>query len=298
MKERRYLSTWRRAKAEQRYRDLDAALWRRTMTGPPPETIDVATGFGPTRVYRWPGDGPPVVFLHGMGDTSIRWIPYAERLDGFDVYAIDIMGDVGASKPTIGFTAASDYTDWLAQTIGGLGLTGPTMVGHSLGGYLVLAYAMTEMGTESGTDPVASVVAFDPVGVVKLRLGRFIASGVGMLLGYVAPGPIRRALGRRLGNPLLLDREALRLFVIGQRDHPPKLPPLPVFTGDQLASITSPLRVLVGARTSHFDVRRLAERIITTVPGAEARLVPGARHELTVSHLDDCLAAVRAALTP
>ncbi|MEM7273323.1 MAG: hypothetical protein AAF547_09610, partial [Actinomycetota bacterium] len=88
MKAKQYLATWRSEKTERRYRALDAELWQRELTGAAPETLDVQTSFGPTRVYRWPGGGPPVVFLHGMGDTSIRWIPYAEQLGDHDVYAV------------------------------------------------------------------------------------------------------------------------------------------------------------------------------------------------------------------
>ncbi|MEM8925895.1 MAG: alpha/beta hydrolase [Actinomycetota bacterium] len=287
MKERRYLATWRTTKAEQRYRELDGELWQRDLTGPPPEAIDVPTGFGLTRVYRWAGTGPPIVFLHGMGDTSVRWIPYAEHLDGHDVYAVDIMGDVGASQPTSGFTSAADYPDWLHQTVTGLGLDAPTVVGESLGGYVALSYAIAH--------PVAATVVFDPVGVVKLRLMRFMAMGAWGLLGMAAPDRVRRGIGRRFHQPLLADKQALRLFGHGQRHHPPKLPPLPVFSDDELASIATPLRVVVGARTTVFDVEKLIERVNTVVPGGEARLLPDAAHGFSMTHVDECLAAIHSA---
>ncbi|MEM7275779.1 MAG: alpha/beta hydrolase, partial [Actinomycetota bacterium] len=250
------------------------------------------TSFGPTRVYRWPGGGPPVVFLHGMGDTSIRWIPYAEQLGDHDVYAVDIMGDVGASRQTVGFTSAADYPDWLDQTIRGLGVTRPTIVGESLGGYLALAHAVTA----TGADRPAATVAFDPVGVVKLRLARFMAMGAWGLVGTMSPGPVRRAIGRRLHQPLLLDKDGLRLYVAGQRGHPPKLPPLPVFTDEELATITTPVRVLAGARSTVFDVERLVKRVETTIPGGQARLLQDAGHGFTLTHFDDCLATIRSSL--
>lgn len=288
MKQRTYLAAWRNTKAERRYRELDAELWQRDLTKDPPETIDVQTSFGPTRVYRWSGDGPPVVFLHGMGDTSIRWIPYAEQLTTNDVYAVDIMGDVGASRPTVGFTSAAGYTDWLHQTMTELGLTNPTIVGESLGGFLALSYAMRK--------PVASTVVFDPVGVVKLRLARFMAMGAWGLLGSISPGPLRRFLGHRCRQPLLLDKAGLRLFGLGQRGHPPKLPPLPVFTDQELSSISDPLHVLAGAESTVFDVEQLVERVSATIPGATARLLPDASHGFSMTHVDACLAAVRTAL--
>ncbi len=287
MKERIYLPQWRNTTAERRYRDLDATLWQRQLTEAPPEAIDVPTNFGPTRVYRWPGDGPPVIFLHGMGDTSIRWIPYAEQLGHNDVLAIDIMGDVGASKPTVGFTNSDDYANWLHQTITELGLTNPTIVGESLGGYIALSYAMSY--------PVSSTVVFDPVGVVKLRFVRFMAMGAGGLLGSFAPGPIRRFLARRFRHPLLLDKQGLRLYFQGQRNHPPKLPPFPVFTDEELASIDTPLHTLAGDHSPAFDTGQLVERI-NKIPGAKAVLLSDAGHALTMTHFDTCLATVRSAL--
>lgn len=290
MKEKIYLAKWRSTKTEQRYRELDGELWQRDLTGAAPEAIDVPTSFGATRAYHWPGDGPPVIFLHGFGDSSVRWIPFAEQLDGHNIYAIDIMGDVGASTPSVGFTSASDYADWLHETVTGLGLSDPIVVGHSLGGYLALSYAMTY--------PVTSTIAIDPVGVVKLRLARFMSMGLAGLMASLSPAPVRRFLAKRQRHPLLADKLGLQVYVYGQRNHPPKLPPLPVFTDDELASISTPLRVLVGAETFVFDVEQLVERVNTLVPQAEATLLPDAGHALTMTHFDECLAVIRSVLTP
>lgn len=288
MKKKRYLATWRSEAAEQRYRERDAELWQRELTKLAPVSIDVPTSFGDTRVYRWSGDGPPIIFLHGMGDTSVRWISFAEQLEDHDVYAIDIMGDVGASRPAVGFTSAADYADWLHQTVAGLDISTPTVVGESLGGYIALSYAIN--------NPVASTVAFDPVGVVKLRMMRFMAMGAFGLLGSLAPGPIRRAIGRRAHQPLLLDKQGLRLYGYGQRNHPPKLPSFPVFTDEEMASIGVPLRVLVGGKSKVFDVEQLLERV-NSLPGATAEILADAGHGFSSTHVDECLAAVRATLS-
>ncbi len=288
MKEKAYLSAWRSSEAEQRYRDLDRELWQQTMAAPPPEALNLSTSFGSTRVYRWPGDGPAVMFIHGMCDTSIRWIPYAEQLESHDVYAVDVIGEVGASRPTVGFAAAGDYGDWFSEVAAGLELARPTLVGESLGGYVALSHAMA--------NDVASVVALDPVGVVKLRLARFIGGGLGSLVASISPDAVRRFLGDRLHNPLLHDEATLRLVLHGQRHHPPKPPPIPVFTDEELASIESPVLVLVGAHSSIFDVERLMERIRAIGPTSDARLLPDAGHGFTISHFDDCMAAVREGL--
>ena len=138
-KNRTYLGQWNSERAEAKHRAKEAVLWQRA--GRQPDAIDVATDFGSTRAYHWPGAGPPIVFLHGMTDTSVRWIRYADALDGHDVYAIDLMGDVGRSKQEVGFTSADDYTTWLGQALDALGIARPHLVGASLGGAIAFSYA-------------------------------------------------------------------------------------------------------------------------------------------------------------
>jgi pimeloyl-ACP methyl ester carboxylesterase len=78
-----------------------------------------------------------------------------------------------------------------------------------------------------------------------------------------------------------------------QRGHPIKIPPCPVFTDEQLQSITAPVHVLGGADSEAFDGERLVQRINNNVPRGEARLLLGAGHTLSDSHFDDCVAAIR-----
>ncbi len=296
MKEKTYQGTWRSDKAEQKYREADAAYWARA-TDNPPTSIDVPTRFGPTRVYRWEGAGPAIVFIHGMSDTSIRWIPFAEELDGYDVYAVDIMGDVGQSVHEVGFTSAADYGTWLEDTIGGLGLHQPHVVGHSLGGFVAITYAIhaSHMAADQ-PERLASLVAFDPVGMVKLRMVRFMAWGFSAMLGSRSPGPIRRWSAKRLRMPLINDRDAYNVLTQANLGHPPSTPPLPVFTDAELRSIDVPTWVIAGAKSGAFDVKKLAERATTLIPGARAQLVADAGHAVTASHFEVCLDVVREAL--
>ncbi len=287
-KSKTYLAKWRSDKAEQAYRQLEDAAWRRA-TDSLPDAIDVTTGFGQTRVYHWPGNGPAVVFLHGMGDLSLRWVPYAEKLTDMDVYAVDVMGDVGRSTPTVGFTAPSDYAIWLTDTMDALNLTTPHVVGESFGGYIALSYAIE-------TGRVASTVGIDPVGVTKLRLASFTAWGFSAGLAGFTPDPVRKRLAGPLRQPLLLNKDDLKLYMTGYRNHPPKIPPQPLFTDDELASITTPVRVLAAGKSAAFDGEHMVERINTLVPKGEGRLLADAGHSLSMARFDDCLAIVQSAV--
>jgi len=90
------------------------------------------------------GDGPPIVFVHGMGTSAATWQRCTELLaDRFTTIAVDLLGHGGSPVPddpdeyTRDRTLA-DLDDVLAD------LDQPAvLVGHSLGGYLALAHAAT-----------------------------------------------------------------------------------------------------------------------------------------------------------
>src|SRR3954462_1750083 len=102
MKERATVGTWTSNTSRQRFLAMEDALWTRSTR--PREAVDVETRLGPPRAYRWRGAGTPIVFLHGITGTSLSWAPYAERLEGRDVVAVDIIGDVGRSEQRVAIT--------------------------------------------------------------------------------------------------------------------------------------------------------------------------------------------------
>ena len=283
-----YQGAWKSDRAKEKFRIADAARWEQA-TDVAPEIFDVATRFGSTRAHRWPGQGPDIVLLHGVGDTSFRWIQYAEALPEFNVFAIDIMGEPGGSTPDVGFETGDDLGIWLADTIDALGLTAPHIAGMSFGGYVALSHAV-----QGGA--VGSLSLFDPVGLIKLRLFRFTRWGAATGLAAVAPGRIRRWAGRRLRQPLLDDKADVRAYMKGSMGHPMKLPPLPVFTDEQLATITVPVRVVAGTKSPPFDGAAMIQRAADSIKQAHTHLLPGAGHALAMTHRDVCLAELRAAV--
>jgi len=72
----------------------------------PHDGIDVKTSYGSTHVNAsGPGDGYPLVLLHGAGLTSTVWFAnIAELSANHRVYAVDAIGDAGKS---IGIQARS-----------------------------------------------------------------------------------------------------------------------------------------------------------------------------------------------
>jgi pimeloyl-ACP methyl ester carboxylesterase len=284
MKEKVHLGRWRSPKSEARFRRMEDAI--AADLRPQPEAIDVPTSLGPTRVYRWRGEGTPIVFLHGVSGTGLVWTDYVERLPGRDVYAVDIIGDVGRSRQDVPFASGDDLGVWLDETLAALGIERAHLAGTSLGGFTSLATAINRPAR------VASLVLLDPVGIAELDMWGFLRWGVPVLFGSIAPGPVRRWLARRARMPLLEDQRLMRMGLYGNLRHVPGFPPLRPFTDEQLRSITVPTAVLVGEQTEVFDAERLVRRARELLPHATVELVPGAGHALTASHVDVCASRV------
>jgi pimeloyl-ACP methyl ester carboxylesterase len=121
---------------------------------PPPEPdewspVEWAKGAvdqdGNTIVYTdlGPADGPVVLLVHGLISDSTTWTRAAHGLAaaGFRVIAPDLLGHGESSKPPDGGYLLPDFARSLQRLLTELG-TGPaTVVGHSLGGAIVMQLA-------------------------------------------------------------------------------------------------------------------------------------------------------------
>jgi len=90
------------------------------------------------------GSGAPIVFLHGMGTSAATWNRCMELLDDrFTVVAPDLLGhgDSPVLEDPSEYTRDRTLVD-VDDILAGLDAP-PVLVGHSLGGYLALAYAAT-----------------------------------------------------------------------------------------------------------------------------------------------------------
>jgi len=100
---------------------------------------------GHTLVYTdlGPTDGPVILLVHGLMSDSTTWARPARLLAaaGFRVIAPDLLGHGESSKPVDGGYLLPDFAETLHRLLDELG-TGPvTVVGHSLGGAVVMQLA-------------------------------------------------------------------------------------------------------------------------------------------------------------
>jgi N-formylmaleamate deformylase len=83
---------------------------------------------------RTGGSKPPLLLLHGLTGSGACWIPLARALEGeYDVVMPDARGHGNSSTPLGGYRY-DDYASDVVGLIQGLGLAGPVVLGHSMGG--------------------------------------------------------------------------------------------------------------------------------------------------------------------
>src|SRR6478752_2132345 len=87
---------------------------------------------GYKRAYRIAGEGPALLFIHGIGDSSAVWadlIPHLAR--HHTVIAPDLLGHGQSDKPRGDYSVAA-YANGMRDLLAVLGIDRATIVGHSL----------------------------------------------------------------------------------------------------------------------------------------------------------------------
>jgi pimeloyl-ACP methyl ester carboxylesterase len=94
-------------------------------------------------IHYWvAGSGPPLILLHGLGESAHdwRWVIPAFALT-YRVYALDMPGSGESAKPAVNYTPAY-LTRMVIGFLDALGIGPALMIGHSLGGLIALRLAV------------------------------------------------------------------------------------------------------------------------------------------------------------
>lgn len=166
----------------------------------------VETRDGHLLAYRDEGSGPPVVFIHGWSLSGAIWQPQLEYLvaNGHRVITYDRRGHGHSAKPATGY----DYdtlSDDLAAVLAHTGVTGATLVGHSMASGEIARYFARHGGKHvartvfvAPTTPFAlktpdnpegtDRAAFDQlVAVLEADPKQYLTAGAPSLVGPYAP---------------------------------------------------------------------------------------------------------------
>lgn len=112
--------------------------------------------------YERHGKGTPLVLLHGYPLDHHLWDEIVPLLkDTFDLIVPDLRGFGGSTTVDTPFTVDDMATD-IAGLLGHLSIQKTAIVGHSMGGYVALAFARLFPKRVTGLGLVSSQVLADP----------------------------------------------------------------------------------------------------------------------------------------
>src|SRR5687768_17372021 len=134
-------------------------------------------------VHEWPGAGPMVVALPGLGSSGIVWSQLAEQIPDMRVVSPDLRGR-GMSSSVAGPSGLRHHAADVAALLEQLDLTDVIVVGHSMGAYLAPVVA------EQSPSRVSRLVLVD--GGVPAELPFFMKEPVTRLTWKLAMRKARR----------------------------------------------------------------------------------------------------------
>ena len=231
--------------------------------------------------YESQGEGPPLVFVHGLGGTSNIWHAQRVTLSKYcRVVTYDLSGS-GRSDKSKRQYSIDGWADELAGLMDHLNIPAATVVGHSMGTVivqhfaakypkrttaLVLAGALVELGPpgkEAFTKRAETVEREGMIGVADLVLGGALSAGsrernlalTGMVREMLlANEPLCYASHCRalIGGSAKADQERITcptLLVVGDQD-----PVTPLALQRQIGAAIKNSRIRIVPNTAHLTM--------------------------------------------
>jgi pimeloyl-ACP methyl ester carboxylesterase len=248
-----------------------------------------------------PGDGEPIVLVHGLGGCAANWVDVAPLLAATRRVLVPELPGHGLSTPLPAVPNLAVFADRLATVAEREQLLPAAFVGHSLGGVVALRLALRR------PDAVSALVLVNGAGISsttrRARYGLRILGIIGPRrlvapwADSVAGSPfLRYAVFGRWGaaDPLILSPEAVDGFLEGTRLTSDSVSAARAVVADdvrpELGELRCPTLILWGARDNQLplvDGFEFARRL-----DAPLRVIADCGHLLIGERPDLCAEAI------
>lgn len=284
-----------------------AACWRsRRAEARYPQSGRILIVAGHRYHYRISGRGPHLMLLHGSGASGHDWDKVAEALVGeFTTIIIDRPGHGHSDRPPGDIGTPAAQATLIHEMLQQLGVEQAIVVGHSWSGALALAYALAFPAEVRGVLLVQGTVYPAPqlvnallVLLAKPILGRILAYAVVPWVGArridetlrraFAPQPVPEGYRRRALAMWLRPRQARAIAADTLGRH--------AAIGELSAryrELRVPLALVIGESDEYVDPASQSLALARAIPGATLHLVPGAGHQLPLTHPSVVATAIR-----
>ena len=247
--------------------------------------------------YFMGGEGPPLILVHGLGGAAANWTELVPLLVRRHRLLVPDLPGHGGSTALPAVAGLEPYADRVALVAEREGMLPAPLVGHSLGGAVVLRMALRRPGDVSAL--VLAAAAGLSVGNVWGRnlLSVFSVIRPGRLAsryrGWVSRSPLLRRLVFgfvSVADPAGLTDDAVEGFLAAHLLHTDVSGAWQALRGDdpreELAAVRCPVLVLWGAEDVQLPIDDAFE--YTRRLRARLRVIPGCGHLLIGERADVC----------
>ncbi len=262
---------------------------------PPAAVLDVPTGFGTVRAYRFAGANPgadPLLLLPGTASGAPVFADnMASLLRLRDVYVVDLLGEPGRSVQDRPITTDADTAAWLGQALRALPAERFHVVGLSVGGW-----SAANLALNAPDAPVASVTLLDPVHVYgDIPLGTVVRS-IPAAVSWT-PRSWRDAFSSyTAGGAPVEDVPVADMIEAGMSTYAMRLPQPAQIPEDRLRTIRVPVLAIVAGRSVMHDPATSVATAERAFGAENVRVYPDATHALNGEQPDRIAADVGAFL--
>ena len=255
------------------------------------------------------GEGPVILFVHGLGGSWQNWLdnlPHFARTHR--CIAPDLHG-FGQSDPVDGDVSIERYARALRELLATLDVDSAVVVGNSMGGFISLELAIRYPEVVEKLVLVSAAVLWQEyrrakplvafAGATEGTLGRMIIS----LQPRLASRPRLRQTALRLGGfvaPHKLPRELQRELVLTARRTEGFLPAFQALANyslrDELEKVSAPTLIVWGDADPLVGVAH-ARELERLIPGAQAVIYPRTGHVVQLERPERFNADVEAFLS-
>ncbi|UGT61753.1 alpha/beta fold hydrolase [Nocardia asteroides] len=244
----------------------------------PARTLDIRTGYGLVRVYRFTGErsaARPFVLLPGRASATPVW---AANLPGLlalgDVYTVDLLGEPGLSIQERPITGDADHAAWLHETLAALPEDAFHLVGLSIGGWTAVNLALHDPAQ------IATLTLIDPVHVFDdLPLGTIVRS-LPAALPWLPKSWRDGFNSYTAGGAPVEDEPVAAMIEAGMRHYRLELPAPTRIAEDRLAELRPPVLAIIAGRSVMHDPGTAVATAERALPGGTVRVYPDASHAL------------------
>ena len=248
------------------------ALWK-----VPHDSIDLQTEYGSTHInVSGPGDGYPLVLLHGAGLSSTAWFAnIAELSADHRVYAVDVIGDAGKSIAECLMEKRLDYAEWLKEVFDGLNIERGYLLGHSYGGWLTLNMALVY------PDRLRKIVLLAPAASIYPM--NFLTKFGLHLAAFKFLRPSARSMFKMIASKgAVFEETFIHLMEMVTRYCVSAIMFPTIYTDAELRQIELSALLLIGAGEKIYNPKKAIERAERLMPNLTAEIIPNVGHTLNM----------------